>query len=173
MAFKQDLMGQRFGNLTVVSPSLPRKSPGGGRLTYWVCRCDCGKFRDTHAGALKSGRAKSCGCFHKRRGAARPNWKGGRSMTGGYVRISLEVPEGTPRVRIFEHVLVMEKIIGRKLLEGETVHHKNGIRTDNRPENLELWASKHSSGQRVRDLLIWAREIIIRYDKPIQSPCCV
>lgn len=51
-----------------------------------------------------------------------------------------------------EHRLVMERTLRRKLRRGETVHHKNGIRDDNRPENLELWATHHSHGQRVADL---------------------
>lgn len=52
-----------------------------------------------------------------------------------------------------EHRLVMEKMIGRKLEKHETVHHKNGVRDDNRPENLELWSTHHSHGQRVSDVL--------------------
>jgi hypothetical protein len=50
-----------------------------------------------------------------------------------------------------EHQIVMEKMIGRALLPGETVHHKNLIRTDNRPENLELWSSRHGRGAHVED----------------------
>lgn len=66
--------------------------------------------------------------------------------------------------RVLEHRFVMEKIIGRKLLPGETVHHRNGRRTDNRPSNLELKASHHGSGQTIPDLLAWAHEIIDRYE---------
>jgi len=51
----------------------------------------------------------------------------------------------------FEHRLVMEEQLGRPLLREEEVHHKNGIKTDNRPDNLELWVSW--KGQRVDDLL--------------------
>lgn len=65
--------------------------------------------------------------------------------------------------RVFEHRYVMEQALGRQLLPDETVHHKNGDRTDNRLANLELWSSRHARGQRVEDLVDYAVEILRTY----------
>lgn len=64
---------------------------------------------------------------------------------------------------VLEHVKVMSEVIGRPLFPDETVHHKHGVKDDNRPEKLELWVSRHPKGQRVEDQVEWAREILSRY----------
>jgi hypothetical protein len=67
------------------------------------------------------------------------------------------------RTQILQHRLVMSEMLGRPLRPHENVHHRNGDRTDNRPSNLELWVRKQPAGQRVEDLLAWAREILAMY----------
>lgn len=62
-----------------------------------------------------------------------------------------------------KHRVVMEQILGRPLFPDENVHHINGIRSDNRPENLELWTTHQPKGQRVVDQVAWAKEILARY----------
>lgn len=57
------------------------------------------------------------------------------------------------RGRMRQHHVVMEKVLGRPLEPWETVHHKNGNRADNRPENLELWQGKQPSGVRSSDAI--------------------
>lgn len=88
-------------------------------------------------GALVSkGRCSSCA-----------NFKGGVIVKGGYRKISIRGKT------VLEHRYVMEKVLNRKLLSGETVHHGPGGRADNRPENLELRApGKHKQGWSIKEM---------------------
>lgn len=97
--------------------------------------------------------------------------KGSRIKDEGYVLIhNPNHPNTRKNGQMFEHVVVMTEKIGRPLRDGETVHHKNGIRDDNRPENLELWSSFHPKGQRVSDLVQWAKRVLELYGTDEENP---
>ena len=73
-----------------------------------------------------------------------PAWKGGRYVEPGKGYVLIRMPEHhRARVNgyVLEHIVVMERKIGRRLRPGERVHHVNHKRDDNRPENLELYAN--------------------------------
>lgn len=87
-------------------------------------------------------------------------------VSHGYFRVAVAPDErwlvGGATVAM-EHRLVMARLLGRPLRADESVHHRNGDRTCNAPDNLELWSPYQPSGQRVADKVAWAREILRRY----------
>ena len=163
---KIDLLGKKFFRLNVIEQ---RKNPKS-TSAHWWCRCDCGVEKMIKGTSLLNGDSKSCGCWNRelrkaawKRGENSPLWKGGRSRRkDGY--ITVYVGEKSHK---FEHIVVMESIIGRKLTSNESVHHINGVRDDNRKENLELWSKSHPFGQRVEDKVKWAIELLKLYKPEI------
>lgn len=111
------------------------------------------KHGDVHGGVFhQDGRSKQ---WHVRQG---------RSAHGYVVRFDRKSPHANKVSGIvLQHREVMGEHIGRPLSSNESVHHKNGVRTDNRIENLELWVKGQPAGQKVADQVEWARKILANY----------
>lgn len=93
-----------------------------------------------------------------------------KSLVGrGYVSIHVPTLITGKKHKLLEHRWVMEQVIGRKLRPEETVHHINGIKTDNRPENLKLFSDRHGPGQAVIDKVAFALEMCRLYPEFIIS----
>ena len=91
-------------------------------------------------------------CAHARMGINKRKFPGGwyTQKKSGYVARS---HEGKTEL---QHRRVMEDHLGRKLHLYENIHHKNGVKDDNRLENLEIWITRQPKGQRVEDTTEWA-----------------
>lgn len=153
----QNISAGKYNSLTAIK--FVRRE---ANKTMWLFRCDCGKEKEINKSSVVSGFVKTCGCYDN--GGINPRYKGSYFYRGGYVMVSQPYKNGKKQSAIAEHRLIMEEHIGRKLFKFETVHHKNGIRDDNRIENLELWSSPQPYGQRAKDLIGFAREVLELYN---------
>jgi hypothetical protein len=78
---------------------------------------------------------------------------------------TVEQAPSLPGAPFTRSLLVRQAKAGKvgHMLPEESVHHRNGVKDDNRPENLELWTRPQPAGIRVTDAIAWAREILVRY----------
>lgn len=82
-------------------------------------------------------------------------------QASGYIsRFEPTNPNAGPNGHVYQHRHLMSEYIGRPLLRTESVHHKNGDRSDNRLRNLELWSKSQPAGQRVTDKVKWCIELL-------------
>lgn len=135
-------------------------------MTTGLCECGCGEpapiatytnrrygwvkgqpKRYIHGHQIRTRRTQSSRALTERLtgrfGADHPAWRGGRSYKEGYVlvMVGLGHPMANHQGRVLEHRLLMAETIGRMLQPEEVVHHINGVKDDNRIENLQLFSS--------------------------------
>ena len=159
----KDLSGKKFGKLTVVSLA------GRGKRGHakWLCKCECGNEKTVLGYHLTSGNIKSCGCLVRSENRQRREKGIFNKSTDkhGYVTVHYpEHPNSRKNGKLFEHTYVMSEYLGRPLKPNENVHHINGVRDDNRIENLELWCKSQPSGQRVNEKQAFYVEFISGYN---------
>ena len=149
-------LDQRTRGLTL-RPIKPRRDicdfPDCGRkhFAFGLCRA--------HRNQMRKGRLVPIG-----QGRLRDRWVDPK----GYVFVRCDPDHPNARSKfgwIAEHVLVMSHMLGRPLRKGESVHHRNNIKHDNRPGNLQLWHTHQPRGASVEDTVRWARWFLTQYGK--------
>jgi len=124
-----------------------------GRMKYVAMACkNCGNLRwvqKVYIKRQKTGLCSHC-CLQSKRvtyhGHGHPCWKGGRNrVRGGWIQVYIERSDffysmADKNNYVLEHRLIMAKHLNRCLLPWEIVHHKNGVRDDNRLGNLKLFS---------------------------------
>ena len=151
-----------FPESPVLNQIFSKRRPSGNLSRYIYHACEgCGELRWVRLKHGQVGRVNCYRCAMKRlphvHGAEHHAWRGGHPKhSGGYILTYVESTNFFHEMankdhQILEHRLVMAKHLGRCLQSWEVIHHKNGIKDDNRLENLELSTNgshsiEHSKG---------------------------
>lgn len=150
--FPSDENLSKLGTILEIDVPMPVRNEKGRRSLGKANCKQCGKEFDLyHAEQFCS---RECGYQYLSENHGKWNEGDRRYIdTKGYVHLRIPEHPGASHGYVREHRVVMERVLGRYLEPYERIHHRNGNRSDNRPENLELWSvtKKDPPGQRQID----------------------
>ena len=161
--------------------------PGGINCQYVFCRYPCcgGVYRRLLGSVAVFRHIGSVSCIQclpkKQEGENHAHWLGGVTRSHGYKNVNVWLLTPAERTLfasmllkgkyVLEHRLVMARKLGRPLRRDETVHHINGIKADNREENLCLVSVSEHANEHVKTRrLLWkARKRILDLEEELLS----